>query len=320
MTATQSSTGYAETTAETKLEQAPLAHLSIELGHLYMEDFTLGFAHLVEHFGRVAPWSAAAKALTKERWGVKEPRVSTCFLIDDYFARLGDPRDIIDMVMEAAEKAGLSIDYIARESGCAVADGVDLGRLVSERLVADPTPSTNGSRPPTIRTGWLCNGRRSPNAAAAPAMSFGSWAPPEQNAKNRHSIFLDVELWDDRGTERRWSCPFLAAIWQLLRLGLLRYDGRLVARPQEIGDYSDDWSELPAVMRMNPKAEPFSAYRTFSVLDSRFQEIEHATRVILSQVQIHQEVARQIEGRGLGEQVALPRETVNRIEYLFLND
>jgi hypothetical protein len=320
MTATQGSTGYAEATAETTIEQVPLAHLSIELGHLYMEDFKLGSDHLVEHFGRVAPWATAAKMLSKDRWGVKSPRVSTCFLIDDYFARLGDPRDIIDLVMSAADKAGVTIDYIARESGCANADGVDLGRLVSDRLVADPTPSTNGSRPPTNKTGWLCNGRRSPNAAAAPAMTFGSWAPPEQNAKNRHSIFLDVELWDDHGAERRWSCPFLAAIWQLLRLGLLRYDGRLVGRPQEIGDYPDDWSELPAVMQMNPDAESFSAYRTFSVLDSRFQEIEHATRVILSQVPIHKEVAQQVEQRGVRERVTLPRQTVDRIEYVFLND
>ena len=35
-------TGFRETAAEPRTEAVPLAHLSLELGHLYMEDFEAG--------------------------------------------------------------------------------------------------------------------------------------------------------------------------------------------------------------------------------------------------------------------------------------
>lgn len=327
---------FREAAAEARVEGLPLAHLSVELGHLYMEDFAAGPDHLVHHFERVAVWAqAAVQACTQAINGRKEggtagpgggrskARISTCFLIDDYFTRFSTPAKVVPELIRAARYSGLEIDYLARESACAVADGVPLASLVEGKLVADPPPDTNGSRPPTTETGWLCNGQRSPATAlpgAGEAMgAVQTWEPPVENAANRHSIFLDVQLWDEAHGRRTWSCPFLAAVWQLLRLGMLRNLGEAVAVPRTCEDgFPEEWDRLPPVVKLNPNAAPFSAYRTLSVLSPRFLGIEHAVRTILSQVAVERAVAEQIARRSESEGLSLPAEVVGRIEYVFV--
>jgi hypothetical protein len=306
---------FEEAVAGRSVERVPLSHLSIELGHLYMEEFAGGPEALRRHFKRVAPWAAAAASTVPGR-----ARVSTCFLVDDYFSRFSTPDVVIPQIVAAAAEAGLTIDYLARESGCVVADDIPLARLVEQALVADPVPGTTGVRPPTSETGWLCNGQRSPNALTIPAMADKAWKPPAENAPNRHSIFVDVELWDMEKGERRWSCPFLAAVWQLIRLGLLRHNGEAVTSTWQVEELPDDWDKLPAVVRLNPRAPAFSAYRTFSVLGSRFLPVELAVRTILSQVSVDPVVLEQVAGRARGEQMELPKELVERIDYVFVAD
>ena len=51
---------FEETVAEERANASPLSHLSVELGHLYMEDFAGGPEALRQHFRRVAPWARAA--------------------------------------------------------------------------------------------------------------------------------------------------------------------------------------------------------------------------------------------------------------------
>lgn len=316
---------FEESAARPSVESVPLSHLSIELGHLYMEEFAGGVERLRRHFARVAPWVAAARRAYAERHPSGRARVSTCFLIDDYFTRFSTPREVRRQLEEALEGTGLAIDYFAREAGCAEADDIPLAELVLEQLVSDPVPETTGDRPPTIETGWLCNGQRSPVSPVSrpgQAMSAGRpWQPPVQNAANRHSIFMDVELWDypDDG-ERRWSCPFLAAVWQLMRLGLLRYEGEGVTNPYQLDDWPDNWDEMPAVVKLNPRAAPFSAYRTFSVLGSRFLPVEHAVRTILSQVSISPAVLDQIHTRSRNEHIDLPKDLVERVDYMFIGE
>jgi len=53
---------FRETTAELRTQSVPLAHLSLELGHLYMEDFEAGPGRLREHFAEVRLWVDAARA------------------------------------------------------------------------------------------------------------------------------------------------------------------------------------------------------------------------------------------------------------------
>jgi hypothetical protein len=144
------------------------------------------------------------------------------------------------------------------------------------------------------------------------------WSPPRQTVAKRHSIYVDVELWDDKAGRRTWSCPFLAAVWQLVRLGLLRHDGKPVLSPRDWdGTCPRDWDRVPAVLRLHPAAESFSAYRTVSVLAGRFLPIEHAVRTVLSQVAVDVVVAQQALDRGAAEGIRLSAELVDRIEYVF---
>jgi len=330
---TSSDAVFRESTAERRVASVPLSHLSIELGHLYLEDFAVGPQHLRRYFQQVAPWVNAARHACAEHLQNQRiqhnqsgqqgrrarARVSTCFLVDDYFTRFSSPAELVPGLVSAAREAGLEIDYLARESGCAHADRVELARLVEGRLVADPPPDTNGSRPPAAEVGWLCNGQRSPASDAAEAMdAVRRWMPPVQNAARRHSIFLDVELWDESSGQRVWSCGFLAAVWQLLRLGMLRHDGEgVTAARQWEGAFPDDWDEIPAVTQLNPAATPFSAYQTMSILSTRFLPIEHAVRTILSQVAVDRDVLDQVMRRSQREDFQLPLELVDRVDYVF---
>jgi len=317
-------TEFSETAAERRTQQVPLSHVSIELGHLYMEDFAEGPAFLREQFERVRPWALVAKQqILPGSAGGSRPRVSTCFMVDDYFSRFSSPSKVLPELLAAADAAGLAIDYVARESGCADADGVALAELVQGRLVPDPPPDTNGTRPPVEETGWLCNGQRSPAAEATEALrEITRWQPPVENGARNHSIFIDVELWDQRPDHRRgrrWSCSFLAAVWQLLRLGLLRDEGKPAVTPRKcLTDFPEDWDELPPIVQVSQTANPFSAYHTLSVLDSGFLSIESAVRTVLQRVDIDPAVQSQVTRRSRREGICLPEDVVERIAYVFL--
>ena len=304
---------FTEVSAVPAVRSVALSHLSIELGHLYMEDYEDGPERLRQHFARVAPWvRAAIGQVTADR-----SRISTCFLVDDYFTRFSTPREVAGALVEAARANGLEIDYLARESGCARAGDVELAALVQQHLVEEPAEGTTGGRPPTSVSGWLTNGERSPVTSNAAMSAPKLWRPARQNAVRNHSIFVDVELWSDGPDGRLWSCPFLAAVWQLQRLGLLRHLGEPVGEPVT-AELSGGWDTMPPVVRLNPTAAPFRAYRTFTALDGRFLPIELAVRTILGAVAIDPLVTAQVRRRAAGEGVELPAETVERIAYVFL--
>jgi hypothetical protein len=311
-------TVFHETTAEPRTAAVPLAHVSLELGHLYMDDFAAGPERLRAHFGRVRPWADAVAAMTAALLPQGRPRISTCFLVDDYFTRYSSPAELVPMVLAEAEGAGLRIDYLARESGCARADGVDLAESVLARLVEAPPPGSNGSRPPVREVGWMCNGERTPAVDALEAMSgVAVWSPPAEVGARRHSVFTDVELWDDRGQRRTWSCAFLAAVWQLARLGLLRHRGDPVMSPVRWpGGFPADWDGLPAVVQLREDAAPFAAYQTCSVLPNRFLDVEHAVRIILGRVQVEPRALEQTLERAAQEGFPLPPEVADRAAYV----
>ncbi|MEU7471666.1 SCO2522 family protein [Streptomyces sp. NPDC044984] len=312
---------FRETAAEPRTQAVPLSHLSLELGHLYMEDFEAGPRHLRRHFERVRPWAEAARAGAAAATGGKRPRISTCFLVDDYFTRFSAPADVVPMLLAEADRAGLVVDYLARESGCAVAGKVPVAEAVAGRIVEEPPPGSYGLRPPAAQTGWLANGERSPVARAPQAMKKATaWRPPKETVARRHSVFLDVELWDDGPDgHRTWSCPFLAAVWQLARLGLLRDEGEavLVPQPHTADAFPDDWDELPPLLRLNPRADPFAAYRTCSVIPSRFLPVEHAVRVILDQIEVDPGALAQTAERSAREHVTVPDSVADRVSYVF---
>jgi len=313
-------TEFLEVTAEPKAESLALSHVSVEIGHLYMEDFAAGEGAVRRTFAAAAPWVAAARTPQAVGCGKKSVRVSTCFLIDDYFSQFSSPAEVIPMVLAAANREGLEIDYLARESACADADSVSPAYLTLGRLVTEPVPGTTGGRPPLTETGWLTNGQRSPATARGEAMGRRtSWQPPRESARRRHSIFVDVELWDEEDSQRTWSCAMLAAVWQLLRLGLLRDQGRPVTTPADWMDrpFPDRWAELPPVIRLNPTAAAFAAYTTLSVLSPRFLPVELAVRTILSQFACDRTTLAETADRAARDAMSLPAELVDRIRYVF---
>ncbi|MFD4571086.1 SCO2522 family protein [Streptomyces sp. NPDC058417] len=322
---------FRETSAEPRTEAVPFSHLSLELGHLYMEDFAEGPDRLRRHFAAVRPWADAARAAVGPLPAGRRPRISTCFLIDDYFSRLSTPAELIPPLLAAAAEAGLTVDYLARESGCAAPaplpgrpaprDRVEPAEAVLHRLVESPPPGGNGFRPPVSRTGWLTNGRRTPTRRTSAALDADGavWTPPSETGARGHSVFMDVELWNGPEDARVWSCAFLASVWQLVRLGLLRQDGRAVLTPVpwDDRDFPADWDALPAVVRLNPLAAPFTAYATCSVLPARFLPVEHAVRVVLDQVHVEAEALRQVAERSAQEGTPVPAGVVDRTSYVF---
>jgi hypothetical protein len=316
---TEVKTQFLESSADLKVESLPLSHVSVELGHLYMEDLARGEPALRDTFAAVAPWVRAAE-VPRSVGAVKQPvRISTCFLIDDYFSRFSTPAEVVPMVTSAAESEGLRIDYLARESACAQTRDSRAALLVLGRLVTEPEAGATGGRPPLTETGWLTNGQRSPNTSRGEAMAKREpWRPPQESARRRHSIFVDIELWDERDGHKTWSCPMLAAVWQLIRLGLLRDQGRPVLTPQDWTDpWPDDWEEMPAITRLNRGAPAFTAYTTLSVLSPRFLPVELAVRTILSQFLPEGPVLGETDARAARDGMQLPVELVDRIRYVF---
>jgi hypothetical protein len=316
------STQFLESSADLKVESLPLSHVSVEIGHLYAEDWADGEKAVRRTFAAAAPWVRAAQAPQAIGCDKKSVRVSTCFLIDDYFSRFSSPAEVIPMVLAAARKEDLEIDYLARESACAASDGpgVSPAALTLGRLVTEPAPGTTGGRPPVTETGWLTNGQRSPSASRGEAMAKRMpWQPPQESARRRHSIFIDVELWDERDGCRTWSCPMLAAVWQLMRLGFLRDRGRPVVTPQDLAfaQFPGSWDDLPAVTRLNPNAMAFAAYTTLSVLSPRFLPVELAVRTILSQFACDDTIFAAAAERAGRDAMQLPAELVDRIRYVF---
>ena len=311
---------FTEESAVPVVRKVALSHLSIELGHLYHDDFAAGRPRLLAQFRTIRPWVEAATGACAAEVGARTPRVSTCFLIDDYFTRFSTPSAVIADLVATAGEAGLGIDYVARESGCAVADGVEVATLVRQHLVAEPPVGDNGSRPPTAVSGWLSNGERGGDGPGSAMAAPRAWQPPRQSAVQNHSIYVDIELWNGPADEPLWSCPFLAAVWQLQRLGLIRHLGEPVAEPRRmsVAEVPDDWDRMPPVIQLNPKAAPFRAYRTFSALETRFLPIELAVRTILGQVAVDPAVAEQVRDRAGRDGLTLPDETVNRVRYAFL--
>ncbi|MEO5876547.1 MAG: SCO2522 family protein [Streptosporangiaceae bacterium] len=302
-------------TAKPRVEKVPRSHVSVELGHLYMEDLVRGQESLRRHFARIKPWAD----FVRSRYA-PPLRVSTCFLVDDYFSAIATPKELVPELIEAAEAEGLVIDYLARESACASVGELSPAELVMAKVIPDPPPGTNGRRPPAQQSGWLTNsqGMNRPEAVTEAMTRLPNWTPPRQNGAQSHSICMDVQLWDNAGGRRRWSCALLAAVWQLLRLGVLRCEGEAILRPDDPpGEYPDRWDDLPPVVRLNERAQPFFAFGTMTVLETRFAEVEAAVRMILSQVVVDPVVSVQIADQAAAQGIELPNDLVRRVSHVF---
>lgn len=320
---------FTERNQGTTVQNLPLSHLSIEVGHFYMEDLENGVEPIRRQFERVKPWLDAAMATVV--CGEEKPRVSTCFLVDDYFQPWPDASEIMKKLLTTATEVGVPIDYVARESSCARRlDGFGVAELVARRILEEPEPeNSTGGRPPTAHTGWLSNGRPPREATVLNVMEAHDWEAGQEYGKRNHSIFLDVELWKDRAepgadeeevlSQRLYSIPFLAAVWQLVRLGLLRKDGTPALEVTDWdGHWSDEWSQFPDIVRVRPQAKPFYAYRSLNIMPQHFLGIEHAVRTIIDHVLLDQPVVESLSLRAQDKKIFLPAAVADRISHHFL--
>lgn len=318
---------FQERNRGTKVQNLPLSHLSIEVGHFYMHDLEGAEEPILAQFKRVRPWLDAARASVDS----DKPRVSTCFLIDDYFQHRPDAPQIMERLLRLSKKAGVQIDYVARESACARRkDNFAVAELVARRLLEEPEPDHDtGGRPPAMTSGWLSNGKPTREANILNAMENHDWEAPLEYGKRNHSIFVDVELWQDRAkpgadedtvlSKRLYSCPFLAAVWQLVRLGLLRKDGApaLEVTPFD-GEWRKEWSQFPDIVRVNDDAAPFYAYQSLSIMPQHFLPIETAVRTVIDHFVVHQDVVASLDKRAQTEGITLSGVISERLSHHFL--
>ncbi|WP_405177946.1 SCO2522 family protein [Nocardia sp. NBC_01377] len=325
--------GVVDPSDHSSADRIPMSHLSIEVGHFSLADVRGNMASVRADLRRIAPLMRAFTESARVRYG-PAARISTCYLIDDYFEPDIAPVDILDDLRSAAAEIGSTIDYFARLSSCARAtrfahsvptgDPIPVAEMVAARIVTEPSPPDAGRRPPTGQSGWLCNSKRATEHEAA---QDEYRTPTDEYGRHEHSLFLDVQLWSNRntaeGTETRWSCAFLTTVWHLLRLGLLRYDGAPVTDPQPW--YTEPtpptWDELPPVVQINPDATPFPAYRTLSILPKQYVGIEHAVRLVLDHLSPYGHVNDEIIAGALAEPVPMnvPRSIGDRLSHLLLD-
>lgn len=311
----------------TKVQNLPLSHLSIEVGHFYMDDLEGADEPIFAQFKRVKPWLDAARASVEQ----KKPRVSTCFLIDDYFQHRPDAPQIMERLLRLSNEAGVQIDYVARESACARRkDNFAVAELVARRLLEEPEPDYDtGGRPPAMTSGWLSNGRPTREAKILNAMENHDWEAPLEYGRRNHSIYVDVELWRDTAkpgadeeavlSKRLYSCPFLAAVWQLVRLGVLRKDGAPALEVVGLdGDWPREWNQFPDIVRVNDKAAPFYAYQSLSIMPQHFLPIETAVRTVIDHFVVQQDVVASLDERAKTEGIVLSRVISERLSHHFL--
>jgi hypothetical protein len=160
-------------------------------------------------------------------------------------------------------------------------------------------------------------------------MKAHAWGAPLEYGRRNHSIYVDVELWRDGAelgvdkeellNKRQYSCPFLASVWQLVRLGLLRADGAPALEVTDFdGEWKQEWSQLPDIVRVNPSAMPFYAYQSLSIMPQNFLPIETAVRTIIDHFMVQPDVMESLDVRAAEKNIALPAVISERMSHHFL--
>jgi hypothetical protein len=294
---------------------APFAHVSIEVGHFEPESFRRGVHHFANRLERVRPWLAAARTAWPGRQS--KASTSTCFLIDDYAEPIRPPSKVIPRLLEAARQCGITIDYLVRESALAEPTGPSVAEFVEKQMERKFLTTRRDAPPSPSAAEWLSDGAHWPPPPSAddPAVNDVT------ETVSPNSILLDAELWAENVSGRQWSCSFLAAVWQLSRLGLLSDMSRSYLAPQKWDENGamPGWNDLPPVMQINDHAAPFQAYRTVSILGTRYLRVETAVRAILKQVHIEAGALELIAAHSQREDIELPGQVADRINYIFVD-
>jgi hypothetical protein len=282
-----------------------MAHLSVEIAHVYLGELTEQAVNKAINaaIDRVGP---VVDRLTKDRGRA----VSTCVLIDDYFESKGPtPQEAVEIFKNAAARLGFRLDWIAFEADCAAAADYFFDNLYPQPRFGESSHGGLYGEPNRLsRSGqsWISNGDPTRETKTPRSRRFLGREAKYLSGKVRPeiatSIALDVEIAkagsqsDDSAL--MWSCPFLAACWQLIRLGCWREPSGGMLAPKRLLAVSD-------------RPPPFFARRTLSHLPSRYLRVEHAVQVILAQLAIDDRARREIDPHAEGFEIR------EYIEYAF---
>ena len=319
-------------------KKTAIADLSVEIGHLYLSDLKFdaisgsementadledrppdeGESQVVDlesYVTRRLDRGIAAVSPIVNRYRASKKRVSTAVLIDDYFYRRSSDAELLDRVvaaiMEYSETAknGIKLDYIAFE-----ADLADSVRTLINLIAREP-PAGAGSRSQAeleYDDRWLGNGQAGRARTVKKTRRLGRVeAPPHEEStaepnRRQHSIAMDIELLSLRNGFELWSCPLLAAWWQLVRLGLLRDEHGEPTMPKRTIALGRDQNV------------PLHAKRTLTALVPEFLEVEAAVQTILRQTALSGDLRTQLKD---SRQEIEPRDHLKRISYVFVDD
>lgn len=287
------------------------AHASIEVGHLGPRNFTRGTTHLQHRLNPIGPWINYAKnALSGNR---PNAPISTCFMIDDYTESIRSPSEVFPRLLEASRRCNIEIDYIVRESAL-TDDPHSIASLVVDCLPKSKLVIRQRSDPQVASTTLADDDAKfSLEEEAAEELSGAQMSMPQ-------SIYLSTELWTDSTSGKKWSCAFLAAVWQLARLGLLDDKSQAYLAPHAMDQFQNlsQWQNVPPVIQVSDKAAPFRAYKTLSILGSHYISVEAAVRTILRQAAVPPEIFERVTTSSDREGIIIPEKIVDRINYIFI--
>ena len=319
-------------------KKAAIADLSVEIGHLYLSDLKFDSISAPEienatHFDkrpsdegepqvvdlesyvtrRLDRGIAAVSPIVK-RYRASKKKVSTAVLIDDYFYRSSSDAELLDRVVAAiieyaeTAKNEIQLDFIAFE-----ADVADSVRTLVNLITREPHAGA-GSRSQAeleYHDRWLGNGQAGRGRTVKKIRRLGrvEALPLEESTAGRnrrqHSIAMDIELLSLRNGIELWSCPLLAAWWQLVRLGMLRDDHGEPTMPKRTIALGLD------------ENVPLHAKRTLTALVPEFLEVEAAVQTILRQTALTGDLRSHLKDSRLEIE---PRDHLKRISYVFVDD
>jgi hypothetical protein len=279
--------------------------VSIEVMHVYRTAW--GADDLSRHAGREARWVETISAELDRRgrsWSI-------CMLVDDTDPRT-DGDALEERLREAWSTTGLPLDHVVRETECGASIGQMIEHFTGEIELGFGGTLGSAVRLPPVdvvaeRRRWLGNGESARPANTRLGAAEINEEPGEADVRpirpvgsRAHRIHLDVELWSSVGQGAPvWSCPTLAAWWQLLRLGAPHRDGAPIARPVAGG-----------------RPLPLHARSTVTLLPAGLLEVEHAVRTILERVVVP---ASWLSAAADGQPAENSASHLDRIGYVFTN-
>jgi hypothetical protein len=238
------------------------AGLSIETGHFYPNAFSKNATPpLADRLERVKIWADAAESELKQETGEE---ASTVYLIDDYSCNF-KPQRIIRQIIDAAKQSKLRVDYLAREGACIPLAGIVLDQLATTEVFAKDESVAHwfDSTLEAVGVGDTWEGR----------LQFGG-EMYYKYAKNE------------------WACAHLAAVWQLLRLGVLHhpdFDKPFLLKNKDELPAWKKWDEVPGLIQLNPGAAPFQAHETLSILPKSYIDVENLVKKIITNLPVPDE-------------------------------